>query len=609
MTALGGAAEHRARSGGPWVRASAICHRAAVPIRPLLLLLLLLCAGRAAAGVSVSISGIDGELRDNVEARLGIRQPEGDTPLDDALVRRLHAEAGDEIREALQPFGYYSPEISAELGGKAPNWKARYQIDPGPQTRLRQVEILLTGESADFPALLEARDALPLRSGQPLRHSAYEAAKSRLIETALDLGFLDARYTRAELRVEPLQQQADVLLTLDTGARWFFGTVTLDQGDDPQPLDPDFLQRYVRIYPGTPFRPRDILDTQFNLTDIDYFQSVEILPHRDQASGDRIPVSIRTRPRLPRYYSLGLGYGTDTGARISLGAEFRRLNDQGHKLRTDLRLSEVKNTLGSEYRIPLGSKPGESIGLTASLVSERFDDGDSLKYTLGTSLNRTPGDWQRRLYLSYEHEESDLGGQRLTTDLLIPGLSLNRSEEDDAIHPREGWSFFIDVHGAQKGVLANASFVQTRVLARIVLPISARSRLLWRSEVGANFVDQFSELPASQRFFAGGDQSVRGYAYQSLGPRDPVTGRVIGGQYLGAFSVEMDYRVWGNWGVAAFYDIGGADDTPDVALFRGVGGGLRYRAPVGFIQLDLGHALDGEDRSGVRVHIGIRVGL
>lgn len=608
-----GAPEHHAPQRGPYdpgpgAAGSVVPAIPATVLIRLLPILLLLCAGAARAGVQVSISGLDGELRDNVEARLAIRQPVSGTPPDDALVRRLHAQAEEDIREALQPFGYYSPVIRAELGGRAPDWKARYHIEPGPQTRLQRVEILIEGAGADFPALITERERLPLRADQPLRHSVYESAKSTLIETALEQGFLDARYTRAQLRIRPQEREAEALLTLETGPRWFFGTVTLEQLDDEHPLDPEFLQRYVRITPGLPFRPRAILETQFSLTDIDYFQSVEILPLRDQAEGDRIPVSIRTRPRPPRYYSVGLGYGTDTGARISFGTEFRQLNDQGHKLRADLRLSEVKNTLGSEYRIPLGSKPGESIGLSASLVSERFDDGDSLKYAIGTSLNRTPGDWQRRLYLNYEHETSDLAGQRLTTDLLIPGLSLNRSAEDDAIHPREGWSFFIDVHGAQKGVLANTSFVQTRVVGRVVLPLSARSRLLWRSEVGANFVDQFSELPASQRFFAGGDQSVRGYAYQSLGPRD-TTGRVIGGQYLGAFSAEVDYRIWGNWGVAAFYDIGGADDTPDIALFRGVGGGLRYRAPVGFLQLDLGHALDGEDRSGVRVHIGIRVGL
>ena len=109
---------------------------------------------------------------------------------------------------------------------------------------------------------------------------------------------------------------------------------------------------------------------------------------------------------------------------------------------------------------------------------------------------------------------------------------------------------------------------------RGVLPLGARARLLLRSEFGASGIDEFNALPPSQRFFAGGDQSVRGYAYQSLGPTD-ADGKVIGGKFLSTYSVEAEYRVWGNWGAAVFADAGGADDDPHPFLARGVGAGVR----------------------------------
>ena len=100
---------------------------------------------------------------------------------------------------------------------------------------------------------------------------------------------------------------------------------------------------------------------------------------------------------------------------------------------------------------------------------------------------------------------------------------------------------------------------------------------------------------------------MRGYSYQSLGPLN-VDGDVIGGKYLSTYSVEAEIRIWGNWGAAVFADAGGADDDASPPLSLGVGAGVRYRAPIRTVQLDLAHPFDGDER-GVRPHIGIRVGL
>ncbi len=568
-------------------------------------------AASAQAEVRVLVEGLQGEdERNNVETRLTIRQQRERKDLDDALIERLHAQAESDIKTALQPYGYYSPVITSELRHEGKDWIARYGIDAGPATRVSEIDIKLIGEGEKNEGFAQAlrRVERRLKVDERLKHADYEDAKTQLADTAYANGFLDAHWQKSELRVNPDARQAQLILHLETGPRYRLGKITLEQEE----LAPDFIERYIVLHEGDDFDPQKLLDQQFALGDLGYFQSVEIEPRRAEADAEhRVPLTIRTTPRKNHRYEAGIGYGTDTGARLSLGTEWRRINRWGHNLDADARLSEIKNSLGANYRIPLGSEPNENVTLSATSEDQKLPDGDSSKYTLGVSLNRSPGDWQRRLYVEFIHEESELGSQTTTADLLTPGVSFTRTDIDDPINARQGWYLFTDVHGAQQNLLANTSFIRTYALLRGVYSFDWRTRVLGRVELGANFHDDFSELPASQRFFAGGDQSVRGYDYQTIGTRDD-DGDVIGGQYLTTFSVELERRIKGPWGAAVFLDGGGADETFIPELFYGAGVGARYRAPVGTFSVDVAHPLSGdggEQLWGLRLHIGVRVGL
>jgi translocation and assembly module TamA len=563
-----------------------------------------LAAPVALAELEVAIVGVDGPERRNVEARLGIQAYADDDGEDEAQIRRLHRQAEDEIRSALQAYGYYAPDIRASLQAEDGDWRARYEIDPGAPTLLDTVRIEVTGEGREFPALADVARDSKLRSGERLLHEEYEATKTALARAAYENGFLDARFTEHTLRVEPLRRRADIALALETGPRYYFGEVSVEQ----EGLDPEFVTRYVPIVPGAPFEPAKLLEAQFALSDLGYFASIDVQARRERAVDRHIPIVIATTKRPPRRYDAGIGYGTDTGARLTLGAELRQLTDTGHKVRSDLRVSEIKNLIGFDYRIPLGTRAADNLGFATTFVDEKIGDGTSRRYDFAITLSRTPGDWQRQLYVKHQYEESFVPATGTdATKLLMPGVALSRGELDDPIHARLGWSLFLDLHGGHEAVISDVNFLQGRALIRGVLPLGPRARLLGRAEFGASSVDDFRTLPASQRFFAGGDQSVRGYPYQSLGPQD-AAGKVIGGEYLTTYSGEVEYRVYKNWGAAAFLDLGGAGDDPGPKLYRGVGIGLRYRAPVGTVQVDLAHPLDDEE-GGLRPHLGIRVGL
>lgn len=557
----------------------------------------------ASAAVTVKIEGISGDLLDNVKARLSILKQANDK-LSASEIHRLDRRAQDEIREALQPFGYYTPTIVDSLTGEGTDRVARYQIDPGQRTHIKDVNFQILGEGANYKPLLEARDKMPLKTGAALDHSSYDNTRDQMLIIAQEAGFLDVHWTKTEMRVRVEQAEADINWTLDTGRRYYFGPITIA----PTVFSEDFLRRYIVLKEGEPFDSRRVLAQQFAISDLNYFNTVELVPDRAHTSADgHVPVTIETTLRPQTQWTIGPGYGTDTGARITLGNEWRWVNKHGHKVSTDARIAQRKTTIASEYRIPQGDRADEWLSLTAGYTHEDLTGGKTDEYTTGVALLRNPGKWQRRYYIEYTHEITELASEKTTADLFTPGISLTRSDLDDQIYARKGWYAYTDVHGADETLLSSATFIQGQVLLRAALPLGSQGRWLFRTQFGVTQVDDFSRLPASERFFAGGDDSVRGYAYESLGDHND-DGELIGGSYLQTYSIEAEVPVKGNIGVAAFFDTGGAGRDPDVHLYSGTGLGLRYRAPFGSVRIDLAHPL-ASGYSGVRLHIGVKVGL
>lgn len=580
--------------------------------RTLLLCCLLGMSAPALAGIDVQVRGLGSDERDNCYDRLSIleyaRRSDADkSEYEAADVQRLFKQGEAEIKTAMQPFGWYNITVKSELRGAAPDWTVIYTVDAGPETDLTKINIEITGEGLDYAPLRGLTERpLPLKLGERLKHDEYEELKTRLVQTAYSGGMLDANLTRRELRVDVANNSAEVLLTLDSGRRYRFGDITIEQDGH---LHENFLRRYITFQPDEYFDPAKVLGTQFAFGDLDYFDSVDVDTQRDKVDAEgRIPVVIRTIEKAPRKYQFGLGYGTDTGPRASIGTEFRRINNGGHKLRLDLRVSPVISTAVAEYRIPFGHVPSDSISFTTQVLTQNFSDVNETLYRFGTSYNRQGRLWQRRVYLEYTVDRYSIKqSPHQTSTLLVPGISFNRTVADDPIFPKRGWYAFIDTHGGTTAALSDTNFIQGLVKLRSTLYLGNRLYLLSRIDEGGTAVGRFDNLPPSQRFFAGGDESVRGYSYQSLGPRD-ANGRVAGGRFLTTASSEIDWYVYKTYGLAIFADAGGADNDPRVPLSLGAGAGVRYRAPFGSFALDLAHPFDA-GQSPVRLHIGVRVGL
>ncbi|HEX7043271.1 MAG TPA: autotransporter assembly complex family protein [Burkholderiales bacterium] len=541
----------------------------------------------AALALEVTVVGVDGAVRDNVLATLTIYEERERSDLTAARVRRLHANALEQIRSALQPFGYYRPRIKATLAQEGDRWHARYEIDPGPAVPVTAVEVNVTGEGADDPAFRALVDGFPMAPGQTLDHAAYEEGRRRFEAVAAERGYFDMRFTRREIRLDLEAYRAQIFLDVDTGPRYRFGEVHIEQ----DLLSEELLRRYVHLTPGQPYSTAALLELQTAFSSTNYFRDVQVEADPREAIDHTVPVRVTLTPRKRDRYSFGVGYGTDTGPRGQASWQRFYVNEYGHHARVDLRASDIEQSLLAGYFIPIRNPQTDQLALTGGY--EEIETTTAISRIRRAAIARTTvrGRTFETLSLAYQREAFEVGAQADTTTLLLPGASWTRYWGADRVYTRSGARLTLDLRGASEELGSDVSMLQARLSGKLILPVAMSGRLLTRFDVGTTRTEEFERVPASLRFFAGGDVSVRGYRYSSLGPTD-ASGDVVGGPRLLVGSVEYEQTIRGSWAVAAFYDIGNAVEDFSDPLVRGVGIGLRWRSPIGQIRLDAAHALD-----------------
>ncbi|MCI0451751.1 MAG: autotransporter assembly complex protein TamA [Candidatus Latescibacteria bacterium] len=545
-----------------------------------------------AAKVDCEVEGVDDkEILENILAVLSIVRDKDRDDLTPARIAQLHGRASTEIQRAVEPFGYYHAMVSASLEERDEDtFLARYRVQLGEPVRVRDVRVGVTGAGQNQPPFPDLVAAFPLRSGDVLDQRRYTQHKNAFVSAAADSGYLDARFTVSVIRIHRGDNIADIALTLDTGPQYRFGAVTFDSSA----VDERVLRSYLTFRPGEPFRYHKLLAFQSALGGAPYFSRVEAIARKDTAVNHEVPIHVGLTMRRPRHYEVGVGYGTDTGPRLLLNVEFRRLNRTGHRYTGRINVSAVELSVNAEYVIPTLYPKVHTYTIGALVARLDPETYTTDRLAVGPTRSQPRLGWMESLTLAYEREEFTVGSDEGTTDLFIAGATYRRKRADDDISPTHGQRVDVSLRGSSEDVLSSQSFFSFTTLAKGVRS-KGRFRLLARVEGGWTSTGTFRELPPTVRFFAGGDNSVRGYEYQSLGPKD-ASGQVIGGHLLLNSSVEVEIGVVGKFALAGFYDAGNAFASFDEGTMeQGAGGGLRFRSPVGPIRLDLAFALRHDD--------------
>ncbi len=562
-------------------------------------------SARAAEKLEIEFTGVENELLENVIALSSLHRLARSESLDEDMIARLVQRAPGEARTALRPYGFYEPQVETALAREDDTWRARVTIDPGPPVILVEQQVEVTGAGRDEKLLKRVIASLPLAIGTRLSHPDYDRLKGELQRAAAAYGYLDAAFTRGDLIVDPVAREARAFITLDTGDRYRFGPTTIEQDF----LDPELVNRYLRYREGEWFDSAALLRTQFALDDSQYYAVAEVAPQERDRERRIVPIRITSQANKRNVYTVAAGYATDTGARGTLGWEDRRVNRRGHRMRAEIRGSELDESVRLAYVVPWTDPALEKMSFELRGFDERRADVETSGGSFKVGLTQVRGRWQRVLSVTADVTKdkviSSTGDSteisRSQSQLLVPGISYARLPQNflgvNAI-PR---GFQVELLASSTALGSDTDFTRVVVRDERRFRLADRWHLQLRAEIGASAVGDFQELPAQYRFFAGGDRSVRGYGYEDLSPVDD-EGNRIGARHLMTGSIELQRELPRNFVAAVFMDGGNAIDNFGDPLEYSAGIGLRYRLPFLSIGLDVAQSISESGRS-PRVHL------
>jgi translocation and assembly module TamA len=564
----------------------------------------------AGEAIEVLVEGLEGEALRNAEAALAL--PSGmvrDGVVNQTLRVIFERRIPERVRRALEPLGFFSPQTntSAEKtpeGGEI----LRVAVVPGEPVRVSGVKIGILGPGDKEKDLKELAAGFPLKAGDVLHQGKYERGRDGFRQKALDLGYLKAKFAVQRVGVHRGERRAEIELLLETGPQFRYGEVFFE-GASLYPRS--FLERFLDFKTGDLYAYARTYQTQLNLINSDRFAAVSVETDIIEEARDHlVPVKITLDPSPPKRLRPGIGYASDTGVRFSLRYQDLNAFRRGHDFNADLSLAERRRALSALYAVPSPGHIENRTLLKAGLLQELLKPYETLLFTLEAERAQSFGRGRvGSAYLQFRQENFSEAGQEGKSSLILPGLRFTQRRVDDILRPRKGFRYSLEARGATENMGAESNFGQVLANGDLLLPLGRGFTLIPRIQLGGTWQkNPVTDLPPSLRFYAGGDRSVRGYTYQSLGPKDSA-GNVVGGKNLLVGSLELEYALANNWAVAAFYDVGNAfNNTNELRLAQGAGIGIRYYTLAGPIRIDIARQINVDD-PGFQLHISLGFAL
>lgn len=535
---------------------------------------------------SYDINGISGELEKNVE--LYLKQLEGEK-----ATSTLLSHAKKQVANSLKALGYYKPNI--KLNYIAQSQELVATIERGPATRVADIRITVHGSGNEDPQLMDVVKSIKLKQGDILNHSHYDAARKRIESQLLELGYFDVKWQTHQLAISLKSNRAEVILTFDTGARYQFGALILGEQTPAE----KYIRSLAEFKQGEQYQASIVSEYNLSLSTTPYFNSVRVYADIANRSNQQVPINVDVLHKPANSFEVGGGFDTDLGPKVRFKWSKPWITENGHYLESNLNVAEKQQDISLGYTVPVDNPNDDlwrySIGY--KLEDEITEDIYSKIFT--AQLQRqwlTESDWVRTAFIRRDYENYRFGDDEQSSKMLMPGISYAKKETKGGTTPFWGEQWLISAEFGLEDAFSTTNIIRVQFQNAWLRTYMNKHLLFLKANVGAMYVDDINNVPLSLRFYAGGDQSVRGFAYESISPEDE-EGRLIGGKYLLSGTVEYNYQFAQSWRLALFIDSGTATNDFSDRVEVGAGFGFRYLTPVGPVRVDHAWGLTKESKS------------
>lgn len=541
------------------------------------------------------------------------------------LTRLLGAADGN-IRSLLGTLGYFSPDIELQLieGANTPDTPrqtptprtVQVTVNPGPATEVTSAEVNFVGANGDEALSERLRQSIvrnwPLKQGEAFTQSGWSDAKNDGLRRLQNRRYPTASLKDSRADIDTDTHTAQVRVDYEPGPAYYFGPLVIEGAERYNPAGPI---RLARLPVEAEYRQSDLLDAQQRLANSGLYESVFLTLATDVAQpGDAVvqaPVIAQVREAKLQKWIYGVGFSTDTGPRVSLDHTHNRIPWLEWRALSKLELNQKKPVLSTRL-ISMPDYSNWNYFVGGRMAREELADYTTNSLSVQAGRSKSGDAIDRTYYLQYDMakpqgEDAPPSSSALTINYGWTGRYFN-----NPTNPTRGYG--LGWEAGTGATLTPQSTPFTRLTARALYlhPLGEakegagrRSRLALRAHAGAVLAKDDAVIPVTQLFLSGGDTTVRGYSYQSLGTRTD-NGKLIGGRYMVAGSVEWQRPITlaGNrndWEHAMFIDAGTVTDAlSDTQMFVGIGTGIRWRSPVGPLQADLAYGLETQK---IRLHL------
>ena len=518
------------------------------------------------------------------------------------LLDRLAREALPQAREAAATQGYFSAQVDIAIDRTMQPANITLTVNAGPPTVVSDVKVVVIGPAlADGPIGTNAVESVQqnwgLRAGEIFRQSAWTTAKERAVTALAASPYAAARLVASEAKIEPDAKTAELSVVISSGPAFHFGAVEV-QGTSK--YTPSLVRDYSTIRPGDLYGERVLDDYIRRLLASGYFASAQASIVPDPEHADDAPVTLAVIEAPAKRLELGFGYSTDTQWKAS--GNYSDVNIDGHGLQfyADARV-ETKLSSGSVRFVQPPKSGGWIDSYTIGLV--RTDIENLVTRTASVAVRRRSIDEVSTPAFGagfYVDQQAPLGSDTDDSHALYVDGEYTWRRVDKLLAPERGYMANVQVGVGVPGA-STRTFGRLIGKAAVWWPLDRNWELYARAEAGAVLAGSREGIPSPFLFRTGGDTTVRGYAFESLGVQQGQA--VVGGRYQAVASVEVTRWIGENWGIATFVDAGNATDSlSHFHLAPGYGVGGRFRTPIGPFRLDLAY---GEETKRVRVHFSV----